>query len=361
MSQGIRTKPPLPDENVALYGLKRRIYLALLPLVAVVGLVSWAITDFGRDEDLVGKLIVSGFSLWMALLTVLLLLSRRSFRWVELGMYWGAVGLFVVNLYRNLGQLNETGIWQPDLWMGIMFLAAHFIFAPRAALQVSIALFVAYGLVGLWVLVPQAMAGKTLDQITILHIYASQLGYLLMTRLLVGIKEHLAQTRLEATRFYQMAHTDPLTGVDNRRSLMDMLKAALERKSSHEPVSLILLDLDNFKQINDRYGHEIGDRVLVHVASLLQQNLRQADQVGRWGGEEFVLLLPNTVQGEAQGLAERMQRVLMENPLENLRPISASFGVATAVLGDTPDTLVSKADTAMYASKQAGGNRVEIA
>jgi diguanylate cyclase (GGDEF)-like protein len=122
-----------------------------------------------------------------------------------------------------------------------------------------------------------------------------------------------------------------------------------------------LLDLDRFKQINDRYGHEVGDRVLLHVAELLRAHSRKTDQVGRWGGEEFIVLLPCTPLHEACSLAERLQAVLNEHPLEGHYLVSASFGVATALPHDTPDSLVSRADNAMYVSKEMGGNRVEVA
>jgi len=352
----------LKHEEDLFYPLKRKIYLAILPITIVATLVSWVITDFGKDEDLYGKLILPGFATWMVLWFAVLLWRRAGFRAAELGIFWGSVFLLVVNLYRNLGELSYSGIWQPDLWMGILFPMAHIVFNPREALRISFFIYLLYVAIGLGVIIPQFRAGETIDWNTIIHIYASQMAYFLMTRLVLGLKEQLTRLRLEAAKFYQMAHTDPLTGIDNRRSMMAALRNELERrKTTGQAVSLILLDLDNFKQINDRHGHEMGDRVLTHVANLLRQNLRASDRVGRWGGEEFVLLLPETPLGDAQVLAERLQKALMENPLEDLRPISASFGVATTTPEDTPDTLVSKADTAMYASKQAGGNRVRVA
>ncbi|MER3482569.1 MAG: hypothetical protein C4332_04875 [Meiothermus sp.] len=166
---------------------------------------------------------------------------------------------------------------------------------------------------------------------------------------------------LETLALHELAHTDPLTHLANRRSSRNAIKAEPERHPAAEPVSLLLLDLDRFKAINDTHGHEVGGRVLVHVAELLHSHSRKGDQVGRWGGEEFVLLLPNTLLREAQELVERLQGILNANLLEGRYPVSASFGVATAFPEDTADSLVSRADRAMYRSKQAGGNRVVVA
>jgi diguanylate cyclase (GGDEF)-like protein len=268
----------------------------------------------------------------------------------------------VLNIYYNLLALSSEGLWNSSLWIAVVFVMAYFVFAPRLAWLVSLGIFSAFVLAGLLALIPSALRAIPFDQNSVVQLYVSQLSYLVLFRLLVLSKEHSMRVRLEAAKLYGLAHTDPLTSIANRRSIMEALRQALEQNQrTEQPLSLVLLDLDRFKQINDQYGHEMGDRVLIHTAQVLQQNLRQSDLLGRWGGEEFVLLLPNTPIQEAHQLCKRLQRLLAENPLDSLPPVSASFGLATAVSGDTPDYLVSRADTAMYLSKQAGGNRVEVA
>lgn len=151
------------------------------------------------------------------------------------------------------------------------------------------------GIAGVCALTPQVIAGAAIDTNVVLQLYVSQLCYLVLFRLLVLAKEHALQTQINAIQLHQLAHTDPLTGVSNRRSMMEALQQALEHHhKTGQPLSLVLLDLDRFKQINDRYGHEMGDKVLIHTTQALRKNLRQNDLLGRWGGEEFVLLLPNT-------------------------------------------------------------------
>ncbi len=341
--------------------MRARFYFFILPVVIWASLFAWFQLDIPSEDTFYEKYALLIIAVWLGLCWVGLLFPRRvPFHTVERGVFWSAALLMVLNIYYNLLALNSEGLWNSSLWIAVVFVMAYFVFAPRQAWLVSLGVFSAFVFVGLLALVPQALQGSIFDTNTVVQLYVSQLVYLLLFRLLVLSKEHSMRVRLEAAQLYGLAHTDPLTNISNRRSIMAALHRALEQnQQTGGPLSLVLLDLDRFKQINDQYGHEMGDRVLVHTVQLLQRNLRQGDQIGRWGGEEFVILLPNTPLQEARQLCERLQKLLAENPLDNLRPISASFGIATAAPGDTPDYLISRADTAMYISKQAGGNRIE--
>ncbi len=357
--------PPQPilEDVDSTASLRTRAYFFFLPVAAWAGLMGWLNLDLTQEETFYEKyalLIIAGWLLicWMGLLVP----RWIGFRTIERGVFWGVALFLVLNIYYNMRVLQQEGLWISSLWIALVFVMAYFVFEPRQAWQVSVGIFSAFVLVGLLALMPQVLRGVSLDLNAIVQLYVSQLCYLVLFRLLVLAKEHSLRVRLEAVKFYQLAHTDPLTGIANRRSIMEALRQALEQnQKTAQPLSLVLLDLDRFKQINDQYGHETGDNVLVHIAQVLKRNLRQSDQLGRWGGEEFVLLLPNTPLQEAHLLCKRLQQLLAENSLENLPPVSASFGVATTTSGDTPDYLVSRADTAMYISKQAGGNRVEVA
>ena len=156
-----------------------------------------------------------------------------------------------------------------------------------------------------------------------------------------------------------MSITDPLTGVYNRRFLQETLLKELYRAERHgDPFSLIMLDLDRFKQINDRYGHEAGDRVLRHLVDLIQKRIRSSDCLARWGGEEFMLLLPHTQLAAANALAETLLQDLGTSEVSGVGSVSASFGVTMVQPGDTVQRLEQRADTLMYAAKQAGRNCV---
>ncbi len=170
----------------------------------------------------------------------------------------------------------------------------------------------------------------------------------------------MAGDRLRA-EFEHLASHDSLTQVLTRRVLMDACAQELERCRRHgRSMALLLLDLDHFKAVNDTYGHQMGDRVLVNFARRITGLLRRPDQLARFGGEEFVLLLPETTQEEAVAVAERILARAAE-PAEGLPSITASIGLATNRPDEEQiDTLLARADKALYRAKDAGRNRVEL-
>jgi diguanylate cyclase (GGDEF)-like protein len=178
-----------------------------------------------------------------------------------------------------------------------------------------------------------------------------------------------ATIALENARLFQELQTlatfDQLTGIWNRRHFFHLAKIEFQRARRHrQPLSAILFDLDTFKTINDTYGHAVGDQVLRGVAQVCKNNLRQIDILGRYGGEEFMVLLPNTPLASALLVAERLCGIIAATPYETERGavhVSASFGIAeTDQLTQDIDTLLKYADRAAYISKNQGKNRVTI-
>jgi diguanylate cyclase (GGDEF)-like protein len=178
--------------------------------------------------------------------------------------------------------------------------------------------------------------------------------------------EDITQRVLLARELRHQASTDALTGASNRRSLMERLKIEFERVQRHPELhcSLLAIDLDHFKQINDRHGHAAGDAVLRHVTELMRQDTRQVDVVARSGGEEFTLLLPDTGIEAALALAERLRKRLEATPApwgEHGIVVTASIGVSAVVDVDiSPDDALARADQALYKAKDAGRNLVRF-
>ena len=160
------------------------------------------------------------------------------------------------------------------------------------------------------------------------------------------------------------ANVDELTGILNRAAIRDVLRRGLDDTAREQnSISVILCDVDRFKSVNDAYGHPVGDSVLRAVAKRMGAGLRPSDVLGRYGGEEFLIVLPGCSSPEAFNVAERVRASVWCEAIETsvgLLPITASFGVATST-GDTRnlDELVSDADRALYRAKEAGRNRVE--
>lgn len=163
-------------------------------------------------------------------------------------------------------------------------------------------------------------------------------------------------------RLERLSITDVLTGIYNRTKGDEVLEQELSRSRRYRsPLSVILLDLDNFKKINDTLGHGTGDEVLRRVGGVLNQGVRDSDVAARWGGEEFLIVCPECELGAAVELAERLRLLLEGHSFGPGLVIQASFGVAQARPEDTRESLVDRADKALYRAKHHGRNRVEIA
>jgi len=156
------------------------------------------------------------------------------------------------------------------------------------------------------------------------------------------------------------ATIDKLTQIYNRRKLEEIIQSEIERSKRYEsPLSLILLDLDDFKHINDNFGHQTGDTVLKMVAGILKTNIRASDSTGRWGGEEFIILVPETPLEKARELAEKIRSLIASCQFDIACSVTISLGLAQLHAGDSFDSFIKRADDALYQAKRQGKNRVE--
>ncbi|MGQ0552487.1 MAG: GGDEF domain-containing response regulator [Planctomycetota bacterium] len=181
---------------------------------------------------------------------------------------------------------------------------------------------------------------------------------------LVATVMRLAEQHARQVALAHDSRTDVLTGLFNRRYGQDRLKEALSHGQRYgRPLSVVLLDIDHFKRINDTLGHQAGDDVLTQVAKALRQASRNSDAVVRWGGEEFLFIFPETDLLQATGVVDRFRATLAESPVPlrvggSAVPVTISGGAAEAEAVDTADTLVARADEALYRAKEAGRNRL---
>ncbi|WP_115718532.1 sensor domain-containing diguanylate cyclase [Gallaecimonas mangrovi] len=177
------------------------------------------------------------------------------------------------------------------------------------------------------------------------------------------LAKNLKVIESDRLRARYLSEYDPLTNLLNRRAFTELgnhLLVSASRKA--RPLSLLLLDIDYFKSVNDRFGHQVGDQALVHIAKLLTANVRENDLVVRWGGEELALLLPGTTSEQAIQLAESLRRVIEQSPLQagdNTVRLTASFGIASITDSDKLESLFRIADERLYNAKAKGRNRVE--
>jgi diguanylate cyclase (GGDEF)-like protein len=173
------------------------------------------------------------------------------------------------------------------------------------------------------------------------------------------IRNHIA-LRTALSELQNLAAHDPLTALYNRRKLDESFEFEVARAERYgRPLSVILLDIDHFKVINDAHGHQAGDAVLAGTGRWLRAALRTSDIPGRWGGEEFLVICPETVSGTASQLAERLRQDYAAQTFFKDTPLTASFGVASHCKGRTAENILFHADEALYRAKNGGRNRVE--
>lgn len=355
----------------------RRALLVWAALVVSFGLLDYPVLGHGYDFQLL-------FGWRLATAAVLLLLYwqvRRKPSLVSDGYAVTAVEIFGSVLFFMLYFLRHDMVsWV--IGVTAISLLALFMFVPnRVYLSLLTAAFMSIGM-----MICVAVRGMGIENVV-------GLGFILALPTAVGfftaLRWQLSQRRqyallmqvvssnrdlqdeikrreaLEA-ELKRQATTDPLTGLFNRRQYEMLFQRERERCNRlHQQMSLCIMDLDHFKRINDEHGHDVGDAVLRHVAQQLSCSLRHSDVVGRFGGEEFVLVLPDTGLEQAVAVLNRLREDLAATPVPvngQLLRVSATFGVTEVQEGDAElEDILKRADRALYEGKGAGRNRVMTA
>lgn len=177
-------------------------------------------------------------------------------------------------------------------------------------------------------------------------------GYTIVSRDITAQKTAEEQLRI-------LSSTDSLTGLKNRSVFNESIEREINRANRYKSdLSLLMLDLDHFKQVNDNFGHDCGDTVLIEIARILEENIRKTDILCRWGGEEFALIAPATPLENAVYLAENLRSIIDKAPIPGAGHISCSIGVAAYSENDDKKSLLNKADDALYMAKEKGRNCV---
>lgn len=399
------------------------VALRLVPLSRTASIESAASAWIGLVHGFLMALVLTYGLLWIGLrershlryvayvgayLTMYLAYSGIGARWVWpdlplvqryatfIGMVlFAAAGL---NFGRSFLGLSRHAAWldKAVMWTvrGALLLMAIAVLANATLVVVHIAfafiLLFTFGMVGMGVYAMRhqreqasiflaatlvAMVGTLVTTLAIkgvlplnaLTFRAVEVGVMLeaaIWALALGVR--LRRQQHDGARAMALAHRDPLTGLNNRRGFLEQalpVWSTADRKG--RPLAAILLDIDHFKHINDRHGHAAGDRVLVDVSDRLGSACRSGDILARWGGEEFVMLLPETDSQQAGVLAERLRELIAAAPVAlgdgRATAFTASFGVAVRLGSMTLDELLRAADTALYAAKDGGRDRVVVA
>ncbi len=290
-------------------------------------------------------------------------LSRRaSLSRIEQEAIGVTAGFFTIKLsfYFFWGDLKRNWVEIESVYwvMAFVMILLYIVLNARNGLVYSLALAVITLSLGLLRLGGEVASGQYRDEF--LAFVRSEVRLFAMGGLLYAlaiVKDQLADAHRQVLQMHTLARTDPLTGLPNRLALSEHLEREAHRADG---LYVVLLDLDHFKQINDRYGHTVGDEVLKEVGRRLRSSLRKGDLLGRWGGEEFMIVMRGESQHDVLAAVERLREDIAFWPFDQVGAVSASFGVAEGHIGDSIHGLLDRADRALYQAKHLGRNRVEL-
>lgn len=262
----------------------------------------------------------------------------------------GALTAIIISALTVLLGATSTGV-QALFWLYAIPMLSYFLLGIRAGAAVNLLVMIGY----LTLLIVAPLAGDPT--------HAARLD-MFFSYLLIGIFA-LVYERARSGKeneLIRLSNTDALTGAMNRRLFNDTLRREIEISRRYRlPMSLLMIDVDYFKRVNDTWGHECGDRVLRETARRIASGLRQADYFVRYGGEEFCVLAPGTALAQASAMGNKIRELMAADPFDQAGAVSVSIGVAQLEAADTEESFIKRADRALYQAKWAGRDRVACA
>ncbi len=355
----------IPAPRHAMDGLRLRV---LRPMLAVAALALMAIW---YQEANHGLLNVVDRALYPVLLAVnglgalLLSLRPRTLRPVVAAVFVTFITYLVSNYYHVYvqqvlaGSASTYELSTLALWLPLGYVAGYVFFSPRVAGLSALAIYAAFSLPQLVMLGMGFTPAGDIRELAV-NLLLSHPVYLAALWGVAQLKTHAMGAQDLAQSMSAAATEDPLTGVANRRAMVHALEAVVQGlPGSGREAALLLFDVDRFKAINDSHGHHVGDDVLIALARHAQVGLRSSDLLGRWGGEEFVILALDQGESQAMQMAERLRAGLEQLAHPGVGPVTASVGVTLFVPGDGVAEFLKRADDALYLAKERGRNRVE--
>lgn len=339
--------------------LKVKIYMFILPFVVIATGIGWIMDFFYSDIPLTfDSFLFPLLDIWLLFCLIYIFVTKRFPRIFEIISLSIAILIYFI-WFANTMSFNiqegslSGGLGEFTNWVPFFFIIVFLIFDQKMALFVSMVIFTTTVVIGLGMslIFKQEFTLQTYD--SLFQFYISNAVYILALYYLQRFK--LAFIQNEAMQ--HLADTDYLTNLPNRR----LIEKKLNENSNRDlEFSVILFDVDHFKKINDRFGHDIGDKVLKEFANLIQENIRDKDIVGRWGGEEFIIIANDLNAKQAVVFSDRLRKLIEEAAFSHQNKVTASFGVAEYRQKEKIKDVLKRADIALYMAKENGRNKVEI-
>lgn len=347
----------------SIQAFKRKAYLSITPLGILTIALIWVASYYFGTLTWVDYYALPIIDIFLLVFFFFLLIRVLPIRLFEIFVYGLSFIFFNFKIYTDLqGAIFDGGLIESAFLTLIPFIyiLGFGILDTLVALLCSLSFLLVNLLFGFFVIFQTGTFDAANHNINLLiEIYISSIFYIFILYLMARIREHYVKAQVTADLMSNLAMTDSLTQVDNRRQLEKHLDDEVKRADRHRtPLAVIMFDIDNFKRINDRFGHANGDLVLVKTAQIVSKNLRKTDRFGRWGGDEFLCLATNTNEDTAIRLAERLRKEIESAEILENVTITGSFGVTRYVRGDLPDGLVRRADMGLLRAKNNGRNQV---
>jgi diguanylate cyclase (GGDEF)-like protein len=344
-------------ENQSFIELKRKLYFILLPVLIITFLVVFFVISSKAGS--LSTLNIFTFSVLCTVFTlcyILLFLNRKAFGFIEIVINITAAIVVLMRLNDDISSLieNNNYLGTVSYWVPLLHLLFFFTFRGTAAFVFSAIVMSLTLIPGIQLIFFREDATPgTFD--TLIQFYIATFGFIVA---LYHI-QRVFEVYLQAEAAKRFAYMDFLTGLPNRRKLDETLSASIDvSKEDENPLTVILFDIDNFKQVNDTYGHDVGDAVLKSVATNVKNTLSEDVSFGRWGGEEFIIIAPNKTFEQGREIAKIVQQKMEENVIDEVGVVTASFGVATLQDNDESKDILKNADQALYKAKESGKNTV---
>ncbi|WML57661.1 GGDEF domain-containing protein [Neobacillus sp. PS2-9] len=333
--------------------LKRSVYLWVIPCILIALILNTIIQNVDASDKL-SFIINNTMTIWFAVSWVLVY-KKRFVRFSELSnlalvsVYH--VTTFFDTIYNYMLKINGS-LGDFIVWMPIIIMFIFLTLGIRRGLYYSIGIFLITLLGG--VVVINKLSAESID--SLMQFYFANVVYIIV----LFYAQHMFRAYAKMELFKKHAYLDSLTGIANRHQIDEWLEQKLsDSREMHMSFSIIFFDIDYFKKVNDLFGHKIGDSVLVELAELIKENLSPRDLLGRWGGEEFIVI-SDVLGHNAVALADYLREKVEEHEFQGVGRLTASFGVAESELEDNIDSLLNRADEGLYQSKNTGKNKVSI-
>lgn len=346
-------------EDLYFVHFKKKVYLWILPFLISATFLGWLFDGINNKNDIVMFYMFPALDIWLLFVLFGLIFKDKYLRQMEITtilivsviyLSWlGDLLIFHNHIAKTSGGLGEITNWIP-----LYYIFIFLVFSRRNALMIAGTVFALSCLIGIasvFILI-ESFNSQAVD--TLFQFYLSNAVYVFALYFL----QHLKEAFIHKQTMDVMANTDFLTGMPNRR----MLEKELHHFLGHpdKGFSIILFDIDRFKCINDTYGHAAGDTILKELSLLINGKMNHDDVFGRWGGEEFLVILPKMKSNEALTFAESLRISVENNEFSEVGKVTVSFGVTQYQKDDKARQLLKRADVALYNAKDNGRNQVQV-